>query len=118
MAFLYTHSTKHTINKQAYALNSQSQLYSKAVFMNMMLYLSQNPHLLTRGSCVADYICTHIARTYIYKPETTANVYAQKYLVIQCLISYPFSHPPYGNMAADLLFLLSLSVHVLNLIST
>lgn len=94
MAFLYIHSTKHTINKQTHALNSQSQLYSKAVFMNMMLYLSQNPRLLTRGSCVADYICTHIVRTYIYKPETTVNVYAQKYLVIQCLISYPFSHPP------------------------
>lgn len=98
-------------------LNSQSQLHGKAVFMNMMLYLSQNPHLLMRGSCVADYNCTHITRTYIYRPETTVNVYTQKCLVIQCLISYLFSHSPYGDTAADFLFLLSLSIHILNLIS-
>lgn len=34
MVFLYIHSTKYTINKQTYTLNSQSQLYAKAVFMN------------------------------------------------------------------------------------
>lgn len=117
MAFLYIHSKKYTINKQTYALNSQSQLYSKSVFMNIMLDLTQKPHLLNKQSCVADYICTHITRLYRYKLETTVNAYSEECLVIQCLTSYQFSYLPYGDIALDLFFLLSLSIHVLNLIS-
>lgn len=51
MAFLYTHSTKYTINIQTYALNSQSQLYGKAVPLNIMLQLPQKTLLLNEESC-------------------------------------------------------------------
>lgn len=76
MTFLYIHSTKYTINKQTYAPSSQSQLYSKAVLMNTMLGLPQKTHLLNKENCVAEYICTHTSRIYIYKLETI-NAHSQ-----------------------------------------
>lgn len=72
----------------------------------------KTPHLLNKESCMADYICTHITRIYIYKLKSTLNAYSQRYFVIQCLISFQFSNFPYGN-TVDLLFPLSFSIHVL-----
>lgn len=110
MTFLYIHSTKYIINKQTYALNSQSQLYSKVVVMNTMLGLSQKPHLLNKENCVAEYICTHTTRIYIHKLDTI-NAYSQ---ALWYNASFQFSHLPHRDTAVDLLFVLSFSVHVLN----
>lgn len=108
--FLYIHRTKYTINKQTYALNSQSQLYSKAVLMNTTLGLPQKPHLLNKQSCVAEYICTHTSRIYIYKLDTI-NAHSE---ALWYNASFQCSHLPHRVISVDLLFLLSFSIHVLN----
>lgn len=78
--------------------------------MNTMLGLPQNPHLLNKESCVAEYVCTHTTRIYIYKLETV-NAHSQ---ALWDNASFQFSHLPQRDIAVDFLFLWSFSIHVLN----
>lgn len=113
MAFLYIHSTKYTINKQTCPKFPESALQQSRLYEhNIRSPPPKKTHLLNKESRIADYICTHITRIYIYKLKSTLNAYSQRYLVIQCLISFQLSNFPYGNIV-DPLFPLSFPIHIL-----